>query len=234
MKHGTLVLVRHGESRMNVLNRFTGWIDIPLSNTGIKEAQKAAEHCKQFEYDAAFTSNLMRAHETLLIILAQQKKMGVFLHSEDERYNNFSQLSTELSDGILPIIANESLNERNYGNLQGRNKAKVMEEFGEAQVLKWRRGYKDKPPDGESLAAVYERTVTYFQKNIHPKIRNGENILISAHGNTLRAIIKFLEQIDDDQISSLDLPTGTPIVYTCEEDIFTRTDGEYRLDRPLR
>lgn len=234
MKHGTLVLVRHGESRMNVLNRFTGWIDIPLSETGIQEAHTVANHCKQFEYDTAFTSELERAHETLLIILAEQKHIGVFQHGGDKRYNHLDSASDDFISSTIPIFTSENLNERSYGKLQGLEKQKAEVKFGKDQVFAWRRGFTDTPPGGESLKDVYERVVPFFEKEIHPRIKSSETVLITAHGNTLRAVIKFLEHIDEDQIPFIDLPTGHPIVYFCTGDQFTREEGEISYNRPLR
>lgn len=232
-KHGYLVLVRHGESRLNKLNRFTGWIDIPLSEAGIKEASQCAEHCRRFDYHAAFTSHLERAHETLLIILSHQRRIGVFQH-EDKRYNGLTYAPPEFIKKTFPIFADIQLNERAYGELQGLNKNTAARTYGKSQVLQWRRGFKDRPPKGESLKDVYERVIPYFEKEIHPRVNRGETILIAAHGNTLRAVIKFLEHIDDDQIPFVDLPTAHPLVYSCIKDQFTRIEGEYRFNRPLR
>lgn len=234
MKHGTLVLVRHGESRMNELNRFSGWIDVPLSERGIKEAQQCEKHCRQFDFDAAFTSNLERAHETLLIILSSQHRIGIFEHLGEKKYNHLDQLPKWFINETIPIFAHEDLNERYYGDLQGINKIQANKTFGKEKVLQWRRGFKDRPPKGESLKDVYERVIPYFQDEIHPRLKKGETILISGHGNTLRAVIKFLEKIEDERIPFVDLPTGKPLVYECNKDMFTRVEGEYRLDRPLR
>lgn len=234
MKQGTLVLVRHGESRMNELNRFTGWIDIPLSEAGIQEAHVVTDHCKQFSYDAAFTSELERAHETLLIILSGQKNIGVFQHKGDERYNHLENAPDDFIANTIPIFTSEDLNERSYGDLQGLNKEAAVKKFGEDHVFKWRRGFSYRPPNGESLEDVYKRVIPYFEKEIHPRIKEGQTILVAAHGNTLRALIKFLEKIEDDQIPFVDLPTGHPIVYSYTKDVFTREEGEFTLKRPLR
>lgn len=234
MANGTLVLVRHGESRMNLVNRFTGWIDIPLSKDGVKEAQAAAAHCHRFDYDAAFTSNLERAHETLLIILSRQHRIGVFQHGDDSRYNNMDHLPAWFQNETLPIFASEALNERAYGDLQGENKDEVAKRFGEDQLFKWRRGFKDRPPGGESLEDVYRRVIPYFEAHILPRVQGGQAIVVSAHGNTLRAVIKYLEKIEDDKIPFVDLPTAQPIVYLHRKDVFTREEGDFAFDRPLR
>ncbi len=234
MKHGTLVLVRHGESRFNTRNLFTGWIDVPLSVVGIREAEGVAMHCKQFNYTVAFTSHLERAHETLLVILSQQKKIGVFQHEKDPRYAMMYNASTGHRKDILPIITAKDLNERAYGILQGMNKNTAQRIYGKETVFAWRRGYHKRPPQGESLQDVFVRVIAYFEKNIHPRIMQGETVLMVGHGNTLRAIIKFLEKIDDEQIASIDLPFAHPLIYTCIHDQFTRIDGTYSLSRPLR
>jgi len=233
MKHGTLVLVRHGESRMNKLNRFTGWVDTPLSKAGIDEAHKVADHCRQFDYDAAFTSDLERAHETLLIILSHQRKTGVFQHEGNARYA-LKKAPPDFTKKTLPIFTSEKLNERHYGDLQGLNKNSAIRTFGKTKVFNWRRGYTNRPPKGESLKDVYDRVVPYFEEYIHPRIKGGETVLVTAHGNTLRAVIKFLENIDDDQIPNVNLPTGHPLVYSCTKDVFNREEGAYRFNRPLR
>ncbi len=232
-RKGNLVLVRHGESRWNVLGLFTGWIDVPLSDKGIDEARQTAKHCEQFDYNAAFTSNLGRARETLLIILAKQKRVGFFQHKNKSNYHQIHS-SPEIAKEMFPIIIDERLNERAYGDLQGMVKDVANKEYGEKQVLEWRRGFKDRPPGGESLQDVYSRTIPYFQKVIQSRVMAGETILIAGHGNTLRAIIKFLEMIPDSKIPFIELPTGTPIVYEWHHDTFKRIDGKYSFRRPLR
>ncbi len=234
MKHGKLVIIRHGESRMNELNLFTGWIDISLSKAGIDEAHSVADHCQQFDYDAAFTSHLERAHETLLIILSHQRRIGMFQHDDNPRYTRMKNAPQEFTQNTIPIFMDQNLNERYYGDLQGLNKHLAEKTFGKDLITQWRRGYSDRPPNGESLQDVYNRVVPYFQKNIHPRIRAGKAVLIVAHGNTLRAIIKFLERIPDAQIPYVNLPTAQPLVYSCINDIFNRTEGEYQFNRTLR
>ena len=234
MAHGKLVLVRHGESRMNELNLFTGWLDIPLSKRGIQEAHQVADHCSQFNYDAIFISKLERAHETLSIVLSSQKKMGVFAHEGESRYNSLANASKEFEENIIPVFMSEFLNERYYGELQGASKEAAMNKFGKEQLLKWRRGFVERPPGGESLNDVYMRIIPYFEQEIHLRIKQGKTVLVVGHGNTLRAVIKFLENIEDDQIAFVDLPTGCPLVYSCKRGLFSRIEGQYNFDRPLR
>lgn len=231
---GTLVLVRHGESRFNEMNLFTGWLDIPLTEKGIDEARSVARHCEKFDYDAVFTSHLERARETLVIILSDQERIGIFHHSENERYDIPEDVRPLISESILPVYSNESLNERSYGLLQGMDKKKVADTYGDDQVLKWRRGFLDTPPGGESLKDVYDRSLKYFQETIMPRLEIGETNLIVAHGNTLRALIKFLDNIDDNKISFIDLPFGEPLVYEYEQGVFERVEGCYNFERILR
>lgn len=234
MKKGTLVLVRHGESRLNRLNVFTGWLDIALSDLGIKEAQRVAKHCQPFDYDAAFTSHLERAHETLLIILAEQKRIGAFQHQSSSKYNLGKQIPKPFRNSILPIYSSRDLNERYYGVLQGLNKESVTKKYGKGVVNKWRRSFTGHPPKGESLKQVYQRVIPYFQKQIRPYLEQGKTILIVGHGNTLRAVIKFIEETSDEEIAFIDLPFGDPLVYKYNKSKFARVHGQYNLSRPLR
>lgn len=231
---GTLVLLRHGESRFNELNVFTGWLDVPLTVKGIEEAHTAAQHCKQFSYDAAFTSHLERAHETLLIALSHQKKTGVFQHESMKQYD-ISVHARPLLHGItIPVFTSRVLNERAYGDLQGMNKSAAAKKYGDEQIFKWRRGYIDRPPRGESLRDVYKRVMPYVQKMIVPRLQRFETLLVVGHGNTLRAIIKFMDKLRDDDIPFVDLPFGHPLVYHYRRDVFERIEGEYSFTRKLR
>jgi len=224
---GTLVIVRHGQSRFNELNIFTGWLDVPLSEKGIEQAHSVSTHCENFDYDVVFTSHLKRAHETLSVILSKQIKIGVFQHQSDKQYDISDNLDSELSKNILKVYTDKTLNERSYGTLQGMNKEKAREVYGEEQVFNWRRGYTDKPPEGESLKDVCERAVPYFEKTVIPHLESGETCLIVGHGNTLRALIKFLENIEDEKIPFVNLPLGRPLVYEYINGSFKRTEGEY-------
>lgn len=234
MKKGTLVLIRHGESRLNKLNVFTGWIDVALSELGIKEAQDVATHCQHYNYDAAFTSHLERAHETLLIILSKQEKIGVFQHESHPKYDVGDHAPQSFHKKVLPIYSSRALNERYYGDLQGLNKNMAAKKYGKEKVFEWRRGFKARPPKGESLKDVYQRVIPYFEERILPYLKDGKSILVAGHGNTLRAVIKFIEEIDDKKIALVDLPFGHPIVYEFSKSKFVRTGGQFNLARPLR
>jgi 2,3-bisphosphoglycerate-dependent phosphoglycerate mutase len=227
-----LVLVRHGESQWNLDNKFTGWVDVPLSKKGVKEAQRTAKALKKLSIDIAFTSKLERAQETLMIILSQQKKTGIFLH-EDRHEKRWSLHPHEFEKNEIPIYSDEDLNERYYGKLQGKNKDRVRKEFGEKQVFKWRRGFSDKPPGAESLKDVYHRTIPYLKDTILPQLKKRKDVLVSAHGNSLRAIIKFLDKISDEEIPHLELPFGTPIIYEYKQHTLRRVHKEFTFDRPI-
>ncbi|MDD5750193.1 MAG: 2,3-bisphosphoglycerate-dependent phosphoglycerate mutase [Candidatus Pacebacteria bacterium] len=190
-----IVLLRHGESVWNRDNMFAGWVDVELSDRGVRQAKEAAVILKKegFLFDTAFASILKRAVHTLEIVL---KEMN-------------------LSDVV--IIEDERLNERHYGSLQGVNKKEAVRKFGEEQVRKWRRGYEDRPPEGESLADVVERVELCWQEKIIPAIREGKSILISAHGNSLRALVKILDRLSGSEVEKLNIPTGIPLVYELNE-----------------
>ena len=184
-----LILLRHGQSQWNLENRFTGWIDVPLSPKGEEEAHKAGQKLKQYPIDKAYTSALIRAQETLRFVLEEIGKIDI------------------------PIEKDQALNERHYGDLQGLNKAETAKKFGEEQVHIWRRSYDVAPPAGESLKDTAARTLPYFEKKILPDLKAGKNILIAAHGNSLRSITMSLEKLTKEEVLKLEIPTGVPIVY---------------------
>ena len=187
----TLMLVRHGQSQWNLENRFTGWIDVPLTQAGGAEAQKAGELIGKLRlrFDVAYTSVLVRATETLRIILN-------ILHQEE-----------------IPIVQDAALNERHYGELQGLNKDEMRKKFGEEQVQLWRRSYDVAPPGGESLKDTAARTIPFFEARILPDVKAGKNVLVSAHGNSLRSIVMHLDHLTQEEVLKLEIPTGVPIRY---------------------
>ncbi|HEY5627617.1 MAG TPA: 2,3-bisphosphoglycerate-dependent phosphoglycerate mutase [Nitrospira sp.] len=184
-----LVLLRHGESQWNLENRFTGWVDVPLSPRGIQEAKNAGEKLRSFTFHRAFTSVLARANETLRLALETIGQTGI------------------------PIEKNKALNERMYGELQGLNKAETAKKYGDEQVKIWRRSYDVPPPGGESLKDTAERVLPYYDQHIKPHVLNGETILIAAHGNSLRALVMQLEGLSKEQVLELNIPTGAPLLY---------------------
>jgi 2,3-bisphosphoglycerate-dependent phosphoglycerate mutase len=184
-----LVLVRHGESQWNLENRFTGWVDVPLTDPGRRDAARAGELLTGTPFDIAYSSVLRRANETLEIILR-----GV------------GQID-------LPVVKDEALNERHYGELQGHNKAETAKKYGDEQVHIWRRSYDVPPPGGESLKDTAARTLPYYDRVIAPQVAAGKNVLVSAHGNSLRAIVMGLEKLTPEQILKVEIGTGRPLVY---------------------
>lgn len=217
-----LVLLRHGESTWNKENRFTGWTDVPLTEQGINEAKKAGKVLKEngFDFDVVFTSVLKRATDTTDIVL---REMGL---------------------KEMPVIKSWRLNERHYGALQGLNKAEMAAKYGEGQVLKWRRSYDIRPPAleksderwsghdpkykgseekylplTESLKDTVGRVVPYWKKEIVPMLRKGKKILVSASGNSMRALVKHIDNVPEDEIVSFNIPTGIPLVYELNNEL---------------
>jgi 2,3-bisphosphoglycerate-dependent phosphoglycerate mutase len=227
-----LILIRHGQSRWNLANKFTGWVDVPLSRLGVKEAVMNARELRQLKIDIAFTSELSRAQETLLIILSSQDRTGIFLH-ESKKDGDHNRYATRLTKNEIPIYSTPVLNERFYGRLQGLDKAQVRKKYGEKKVLEWRRSFTGRPPGGDSLKDVYDEVIPYFHKEIMSWIKKKKNVVISSHGNTLRAIIKHLENISDDDIAHLELPNSQPIVYRFQQGKIERAAGELSFARKV-
>ncbi|MBW2972812.1 2,3-bisphosphoglycerate-dependent phosphoglycerate mutase [Candidatus Woesearchaeota archaeon] len=226
-----LILVRHGESMWNLSNRFCGWVDVPLSENGIKEAMKCAQRLKNCSIDVAFTSTLERAQETLLIILAKQKYTGIFVH-EKGRMAKWSK-HKKLEKNEIPVYSSEALNERYYGKLQGMNKNAARRKWGKQQVFKWRRSWDIAPPGGEALKDTYKRAVPYFNRKIMPELRKNKDVIISAHGNSLRAIIKYIDNISNENIPHLELPTGKPIIYKYTRGRLIKEKHKHSFKRPI-
>jgi len=227
----SLVMVRHGQSRWNAVNRFTGWVDVTLSVKGLLEAQQCGDKLKDTQFDVAFTSELIRAQQTLFTILSRQNKTGIVVHTSDK--DPLTLISNFMTVEDIPIYETHKLNERHYGILQGLDKAEVKAKYGEEQVLAWRRGYKAKPPEGESLEDVFKRAVPYFKNTVMPYVASGKNVIVSGHGNSLRAIVKYIENITDEQIVNLDLPTGEVIRYEFEAGQVSKRSGELSFERKV-
>ena len=204
-----ILLIRHGQSEWNKLNLFTGFKNIELSEQGIEEANKAGQNFKNLDikFNVVFTSELKRAQETAKIILENLDQWD-FLNNQGK------------------IISNINLNERDYGDLTGLNKKETAEKFGEEQVHKWRRGYSDQPPNGESLEDVVRRVTKYFEEVIKPAIQSNENdnILIAAHGNSLRALLIVMNIYEPNNINSVELSTGVPIHVILKDNKFSVKD----------
>ena len=195
-----LILIRHGQSVWNAANRFTGWTDVELSEVGVSEAEEAGRILSSHRIDVVHTSDLIRAQRTAEIIMS--------LNESSEGY------STRFD---------WRLNERNYGSLQGLNKAETAEKFGAEQVHIWRRSFDVAPPDGESLEMTAERTIPYFEDEILPDLQAGKGVLVSAHGNSLRSIVMHIEGISPEDIVSLEIQTGSPMFYEFEGGEISRT-----------
>jgi 2,3-bisphosphoglycerate-dependent phosphoglycerate mutase len=190
-----LIVLRHGQSQWNLENRFTGWVDIDLSEQGIKEASEAGEKLKGYRFDKAYTSALIRAQRTLDIILDIIGQKGIQIEKD------------------------KALNERMYGDLQGLNKDELREKYGAEQVQIWRRSYDVAPPNGESLKDTAARVIPYWESKIVPELKAEKNILISAHGNSLRALVMYLEKISEQDIVKTEIPTGHPKFYLLDKDL---------------
>ena len=189
-----LYLIRHGQSIYNLENRFTGWKDVDLTDLGTSQAKEAAKLLQDESFDLAFTSNLYRSQKTLDIILGEL---------------NMS----------LDVIKNEALNERDYGDLVSQNKSEAAEKFGEKQVQIWRRSFDTPPPGGESLKMTLERTLPYFNSDIKPHLSDGKNIILSAHGNSIRSIVMDLFNYSSDQILETEVGWCEPLVYTFNDNL---------------
>jgi 2,3-bisphosphoglycerate-dependent phosphoglycerate mutase len=228
-----LVLIRHGQSIWNLENRFTGWTDVDLSETGVKEAKYAAKELikENYTFDCAYTSVLKRAIRTLWIVLEEMDLMWI------------------------PVYKSWRLNERHYGALQGFNKTEIAKQYGQDQVLLWRRSYDIKPPSlskddtrypdkekkyekvakkdipqSECLKDTVERFLPYWHKTIKPSIKKGKKVLISAHGNSIRALVMYLDNMSKEEIVGLNIPTGIPLVYELDQDMNPR--NHYYLGDP--
>ena len=213
-----LVLLRHGESVWNKLNLFTGWVDVPLSEKGIEEALKAGELLKDYKFDIVFTSELVRAIQTAMLVMSKNQSSGVpvIIHSSG-KMKEWGVIYGEHGKNYIPVIKAWQLNERYYGKLQGFNKDKAREIYGKRQVLLWRRSYDIAPPEGESLKDTAQRTIPYFKEKIITELEKGKNVLVSAHGNSLRSIVMYLDDLSEEEVLKLNIPTGVPLIYEYKE-----------------
>ncbi len=184
-----LILLRHGQSQWNLENRFTGWVDVPLSPRGEEEARAAGEKLRGRRIDRLYTSVLQRA-----------------IHTADLAFANAGIATPQ-------TIRAEALNERMYGELQGLNKAEAAKQFGDAQIKVWRRSFDVPPPGGESLADTAARVIPYWESTILPDLRAGRHVMIAAHGNSLRALVMHIDALTPEQVLELEIPTGAPILY---------------------
>jgi 2,3-bisphosphoglycerate-dependent phosphoglycerate mutase len=204
MSDRLLVLVRHGQSEWNLKNLFTGWRDVDLTEQGVSEAREAGRKLKSqgLVFDVAYTSALKRAQRTLDLMLAEMGQTG------------------------LPIVRDQALNERDYGDLSGLNKDDARKKWGDEQVLIWRRSYDIAPPGGESLKETLARTLPYYVTEILPRVLRGERVLVAAHGNSLRALVMVLERLSPEQILKREIGTGVPIIYRLGADALVTSKND--------
>ena len=212
-------MMRHGESEWNRLNRFTGWVDIPLSQKGIEEALEGGKKIKDIPIDIIVMTTLIRSQMTAMLAMSQHSsgKVPVILHPGEGKLEEWAKIfNKEASEQTIPVIRCWELNERMYGELQGLNKAETAEKFGADQVKNWRRSYDVRPPNGESLEMTAARSIPYFKDKILPLLNQGKNVFVSAHGNSIRSIVMFLDGLNHEEVVKLEIPTGLPIIYNCE------------------
>ena len=189
-----LIIFRHGQSVWNLENKFTGWVDVELTEKGINEAELAGKKLKAFNFDFAYASDLKRAQNTLSIAL-------------------------KVAGKDVPSIYNKALNERMYGDLQGLDKTETAKKYGEEQVRIWRRSFDIPPPNGESLKDTADRVIPYYKTEIEPKLKEGKNIVIAAHGNSLRALIMYLENMTPQEILEFEIGTAVPRLYELDNNL---------------
>lgn len=211
--NGKLFLVRHGNSTWNQKELFTGWVNVTLSAKGIDEATRAGIALSKEKIDIVFTSELLRAQMTAAIIMIYSENPPLVFQPQDGADPKFIHNAQEVTTGIIA----QELNERCYGSLQGLNKAATSEKYGADQVLLWRRSFDEVPPDGESLAMVCQRVIPYYQAVIEPLLAEGKNILIAAHGNSLRALIMHIEKIPSEEIAKLEIATSEIRTYEASQ-----------------
>lgn len=220
-----LIMMRHGESEWNKLNQFTGWVDIPLSQKGIEEAIEGGKKIKDIPIDIIIMTTLIRSQMTAMLAMSQHSsgKIPLILHPGGEKLEEWGQIySKEAKARCIPVIYCWELNERMYGELQGLNKAETAEKFGKEQVQTWRRSYSTPPPNGESLKMTAERSIPYFEEKIVPMLQEGNTVFVSAHGNSMRSIIMDLDDLSEEEVVKLEIPTGVPIIYDHQDGIFAR------------
>ncbi len=209
-----LILLRHGQSMWNQLNLFTGWIDVPLSREGIREAQRAAATLRGIDVDRVFTSALERSLQTAMLTLAEMDlpRVPYIVHEGDSKESLYTP-PVEMQDQLIPVWRDEALNERHYGSLAGMDKDEARRRFGVEQVQRWRRSYDEAPPEGESLKLTAERATPYFKEKIMPALLDGETVLVVAHGNSLRSIVMHIENLSEQEVLELEIATGDPLLY---------------------
>ncbi len=215
-----IILLRHGQSAWNQSNLFTGWVDIPLSAQGIEECFAAGKAISQIPIDRIYTSSLIRAQMTVVLALLHHssQKVPVFKHPGQGQLESWGEIYSEAATAAtIPVYSAWELNERMYGHLQGLNKGETAEKFGAEKVQLWRRSFTESPPGGESLQMTAARVLPYLHQEILPYIERRQNILVAAHGNSLRAMVMEIEGLSGEEVAHLELATGEPRIYTYEQ-----------------
>lgn len=220
-----LILMRHGQSQWNQSNLFTGWVDIPLSKQGIEEALEGGRGIQNEPIDIIFTSTLIRAIMTAMLVMTihHSGKVPVILHPGEGQLEKWGQIHSQVAESqTIPVIKAWELNERMYGELQGVNKKELADKYGPEQVQIWRRSFDVPPPNGESLKMTAARSIPYFEQTIVPYLKQGKNVFVAAHGNSLRSIIMDLDRLSPEEVVNLELATGLPVIYEYENGKFTK------------
>lgn len=231
-----LILMRHGQSMWNAAGLFTGWVDVPLSPTGIDEAREGGRAIADLSIDEVHVSTLIRAQMTAMIALSEHHggltpvvqyptEVEDGMSENETRMREWSQIRGEAGqEGLLPVHVAWQLNERMYGDLQGLNKQATRDQYGAEQVHVWRRSFDVPPPNGESLELTAKRTVPYLETTLLPALQAGKSVFVAAHGNSLRSIIMHLDGLSREEVLALEVPTGVPIVYTMEHGALVRSE----------
>lgn len=232
-----LILMRHGQSMWNAAGLFTGWVDVPLSPTGIDEAREGGRAIAHLAIDEVHVSTLIRAQMTAMIALSEHHsgltpvvqyptEVEDGMSENETRMREWSQIRGEAGqEGLLPVHVAWQLNERMYGDLQGLNKQATRDQYGAEQVHVWRRSFDVPPPNGESLELTAKRTLPYLESTLLPALEAGKSVFVAAHGNSLRSIIMHLDGLDTEEVLALEVPTGVPIVYTMDNGSLVRSDA---------
>jgi len=212
-----LIILRHLKSQWNLENRFTGWTDVPLAKSGLAKVKDISRKVFSNKINVVYSSPLFRNQDTVSRILEFEKKYPVFIHLDKGKMKEWGNFKED--KGYIPAYISENLNERYYGRLQGLNKQSIMKKYGKEKVHLWRRGFKNAPPGGESLEDTYKRAVPFYKKEIERDLRKGKNVLIVASHNSLRAIVKYIEAISNEDIINLEIPYAGLIEYQFDKSL---------------
>lgn len=222
-----LILLRHFKSQWNLENRFTGWVDVPLCKNNEESIREVAEKLARIKIDVVFTSPLIRNKISVVKALEKTEKYPIFIQEEGKmkKWGNFDgSTGSPQGENYIPVYVSEALNERYYGKLQGLNKEETMKKYGEELVHLWRRSFTVAPPEGESLAAVIKRTTPFYKSRIEKCLANGENVLVVASHNSLRALIKHIEGISDKDIINVEVPYAGLIEYEFSQKVYKKVN----------